>query len=78
MGPKRWRLAQVARSGEYELVQEQTSRGISKALLFPRAILRAEYEADGPFHEAMKIRRERLQAKRAAIALRLPKLASGM
>jgi hypothetical protein len=39
--------------------------------LFPRAILRAEYEADHPFHEAMKIRRERLQAKRAAIALRL-------
>jgi hypothetical protein len=53
---KRWRLAQAA----------QPDSGISKALLFPRAILRAEHEAERPFREAMAIKRERLQAKRAA------------
>jgi hypothetical protein len=39
---------------------------MSKALLFPRAILRAEFEADQPFREALAIKRERLAARRAA------------
>jgi hypothetical protein len=34
------------RSGMNELVEVQTSRKLSKAFLFPSAILRAEYEAD--------------------------------
>jgi hypothetical protein len=63
---KRWRLAQRAQSGQYELVEVQASRKLSKALLFPKAILQTEYEADAPFREAMAIKRERLQAKRAA------------
>ena len=61
---KRWQLAQRAQPGQYVLVEVQTSRKLTKALLFPRAILRAE--ADCPFREAMAIKRERLAAKRAA------------
>ena len=63
---KRWRLAQLARPGQYELVEVPTKRGLSKALLFPRTILRAEYEAERPFREALAIKRERLRAKKAA------------
>jgi hypothetical protein len=63
---KRWRLAQLAQPGQYQLVDVPTKRGISRALLFPRAILRTEAEADRPFREAMAIKRERLAAKRAA------------
>jgi hypothetical protein len=61
---KRWRLAQRAQAGQYVLVEVQTSRKLTKALLFP--ILRAEAEADRPFREAMAIKREQLAAKRAA------------
>jgi hypothetical protein len=63
---KRWRLAQLAEPRQYELVEVPTKRGMSKALLFPRAILRAEYEAERPFRKAMAIKRERLAARRAA------------
>jgi hypothetical protein len=62
---KRCRFAQLAQPGQYQLFEVPTKRGLSKALLFPRAILRAEYEADRPFREALAIKRERLQAKRA-------------
>jgi len=62
---KRWRLAQQAQPGQYELVEVQTKRGMSKALLFPKAILRAEAEAERPFRQAMAIKRERLRAKKA-------------
>jgi hypothetical protein len=64
--PKRWRLAQLAQPGTYELVEVRTKRGVTRALLFPKAILRAEFEAAAPMREAMKIKRERLQARRAA------------
>jgi hypothetical protein len=64
--PKRWRLAQLAQPGVYELVEVRTTRGVTRALLFPKAILRAEFEAAAPMREAMKIKRERLQARRAA------------
>jgi hypothetical protein len=60
------RLAQRTQPGQYVLVKVQTSRKLTKALLFPRAILRAEAEADRPFREAMATKRERLAAKRAA------------
>jgi len=62
---KRWRLAQLAQPGQYMLVEVQTSRRLTKALLFPGAILRAEAE-DRPLPEARAIKRERLAAKRAA------------
>lgn len=48
-----------------ELVDVKTKRGVRRALLFSKAILRAEFEAN-PFREALAIKRERLQAKRAA------------
>jgi hypothetical protein len=63
---KRWRLAQLARPGTYEFVEVRTKRGVTRALLFPNAILQAEFEADAPMREALAIKRERLQAKRAA------------
>jgi hypothetical protein len=34
---KRWRLAQLAQPGTYELVEVRTKRGVTKALLFPNA-----------------------------------------
>jgi hypothetical protein len=63
---KRWRLAQLAQPGTYELVEVRTKRGVTRALLFPKTILRAEFEAEAPMREAMRIKRERLRAKRAA------------
>jgi hypothetical protein len=62
---QRWRLAQLAQPGTYELVEVRTKRGITRVLLFPKAILRAEFNADAPMREAMRIKRERLKAKRA-------------
>jgi hypothetical protein len=50
----------------YELVEVRTKRGVTRALLFPKAILRAEFEDAAPMREAMTIKSERLQAKRAA------------
>jgi hypothetical protein len=38
---------------------------VTRALLFPKAILRAEFEAAAPTREAMRIKREGLRAKRA-------------
>jgi hypothetical protein len=63
---KRWRLAQLSRPGAYELVDVRTRRGMTKALLFSKAILQAEFEATAPLREALAIKRERLLAKRAA------------
>ena len=48
-----------------EVVAVHTKRGLTKALLFSKAILRAEFAADAPLREAMAIKRQRLQALRA-------------
>jgi hypothetical protein len=50
--------------GQYEIVEVRTKRGITRALLVPNDILRAEWEADAPFLEALALKRERLRAKR--------------
>ena len=50
--------------GQYEIVEVRTKRGITRALLFPKAILRAEQEADAPLREALAIKRETLRARR--------------
>jgi hypothetical protein len=50
---------------QYEIVDVRTSRGMRRAMLFPKAILEAEWAADAPFREAMAIKRERLRALRA-------------
>jgi hypothetical protein len=59
------RFAQLPRE-QCELVDVKTQRGVTRALLFSKAILRAEFEANRPFREALAIKRERLLAKRAA------------
>ena len=51
---------------QYELAEVRTSRrGVRRAMLFPKAILEAEWAADTPFREAMAIKRERWRVKRA-------------
>jgi hypothetical protein len=51
---------------QYEIVEVRTSRGVSRAMLFPKAT-QAELEANARTNrEAIAIQRERLRAKRAA------------
>jgi hypothetical protein len=50
--------------GQYERAEVRTKRGITRALLFPREILRAEWQAAAPLREAVAIKRERLRARR--------------
>ena len=55
---------------QYKIVDVRTSRGVRQALLFPKAILQAEFEAN---REVLAMKRERRRAKRAAKkALPLP------
>ena len=48
----------------------RTSRGVRQAMLFSKAIIHAEWEADAPMREAMAIKRARLEAKRVEKARR--------
>jgi hypothetical protein len=50
---------------QYVIVEVLTSRGVSRVMLFSKAIIQAERAADAPFREAMAIKRERLRALRA-------------
>ena len=50
---------------QYEIVEARTSRGVSRVMLFSKAIIQAEWEANAPLREAMAIKRERLRALRA-------------
>jgi hypothetical protein len=52
-----------------EVVAVHTKRGLTKALLFSKAILRAEFAADAPLREAMAIKHQRSQAMRAQRAV---------
>ena len=47
-----------------EIVEVRTSRGLRAVMLFSKAILQAEWDADKPMREAMAISERRL-AKRA-------------
>jgi hypothetical protein len=49
---------------QYVLAEVRTSRGVSRVMLFSKAITRAEREANAPMREAMAIKRERLRALR--------------
>ena len=52
---------------QYEIVEARTSRGVSWVMLFSKAIIQAEWEANAPLREAMAIKRVRdLRAKWAA------------
>ena len=48
---------------QYEIVDVRTSRGVMRAMLFPKAILQAEFEAN---RDVLAIKREQWRAKRAA------------
>jgi hypothetical protein len=50
---------------QYEIVDVRTSRGVRQAMLFPKAILQAEFAANAPLREVLAIKRERLRALRA-------------
>ncbi len=51
-----YRLRTLA-PGQYEIVEVHTKRGTTRALLFPKDILRTEWEANAPLREALDSRR---------------------
>ena len=55
-------------SDQYEIVDVRTSGGVKRAILIPKAVLKAQWEAELPFREALGIKRERkqLRTKRTA------------
>jgi hypothetical protein len=55
---------------QYLIVDVRTSHGVRRVMLFSKAILQAEWEADAPVREAMAIKRARREAKRAEKARR--------
>jgi hypothetical protein len=57
---------QLLSTDQYEIVDVHTPRGVRRAMLFPKAILQAEFAANAPLREVLVIQRERLRAKRAA------------
>ena len=42
---------------KYEIVDVRTSRGIRRAMLFPKSILLAEWELDTPLRKALGMKR---------------------
>src|SRR3981081_550091 len=52
---------------QYKIVEARTSRGVSRVMLFSKAIIQAEWEANAPLREAMATKRDRWPSKRAAI-----------
>jgi hypothetical protein len=53
---------------QYEIVDVRTSGGVKQAILIPKAVLKAVWEAEAPFREVLGIKgeRKRLRAKRPA------------
>ena len=52
---------------QYEIVDVRTHRrGVRRAMLFPKAILQAEFAANATVRQRMAIRRKQLGAKRPA------------
>ena len=75
---KRWRLAQLAQPGTYELVEVRTRRGTTRALLFPKAISREQSSMlKGLICEAIRIKRERLRAKKSSQAASINDICTG-
>src|ERR1700732_1996370 len=50
---------------QYEIVDVRTDRGMTRAMLFPKAILKAEWDAAAPLRDALTIRRERWRPLRS-------------
>ena len=58
---------QMLSPDQYEIVDVRTPRrGVRRAMIFPKAILQAEFEANAPLRERMAIKRKQLRAKRPA------------
>ena len=73
-GSKQWRSPmpafakrqQMLPPDQYEIVDVRRSRGVRRAMLFPKTILQTEFAANTPLREVLAIKRKRLRAKRAA------------
>ena len=50
---------------QYEIVDVHTSGGVKQAILIPKAVLKALWEAEAPLREALGIKRERKQLRRS-------------
>ena len=50
---------------QYEIVDVRTDRGMTRAMLFPKAILKAEWDAAAPLRDGLTIRRERWRRLRS-------------
>jgi hypothetical protein len=59
------RMPRLLSPEQYEIVEARTSRGVSRVMLFSKAIIQAEWEANAPLREAMAIKPERSRAPRA-------------
>ena len=57
---------QLLSPDQYEIVDVRTLRGVRRAMLFAKAVLQAEFEANAPLRETMAIKRKQLRAKRPA------------
>jgi hypothetical protein len=57
---------QLLSPDQYEIVDVRTSRGVRRAMVFPKVVLQAEFAANATVHQTMAIKRKRLRAKRAA------------
>jgi hypothetical protein len=49
---------QLLSRDQYEIVDVRTSQGVRRAMLFPKAILKAEWELDAPLREALGVKRK--------------------
>jgi hypothetical protein len=49
---------------QYEIVDVRTSQGVRRAMLFPKAILKAEWELDAPLRQALGIKPARKKEKK--------------
>src|ERR1700726_4158077 len=56
---------QLLSPDQYEIVDVRTLRGVRRALLFPKAILQAEFAANATVRQRMAIKRKQLRAKRS-------------
>jgi hypothetical protein len=57
---------QMLSPDQYEIVDVRTLRGVRRAMLFPKAVLQAEFAANREVRQRMTIKRKQLRAKRPA------------
>jgi hypothetical protein len=60
--PFAMRFAQLSPE-QCEVVDVRTKRGVTRALLFRKALLRAEWKAEAPPREALAMKRQRLRGR---------------